>query len=76
LIDYLQYCLTSDRAIETSKYLIGDRICSPVSLGLPISKALTESMGGAIAIESELGSGSTIMLRFSTATDGSSGIDG
>ncbi len=33
-------------------------------LGLPIAKALTEGMAGAIAIESELGQGSTIILRF------------
>jgi signal transduction histidine kinase len=33
-------------------------------LGLPIAKALADGMGAAIAIESELGRGSTITLRF------------
>jgi two-component system OmpR family sensor kinase len=33
-------------------------------LGLPIAKALTEGMGGTIDFESELGSGSTVTLRF------------
>ncbi|MGD2079413.1 MAG: sensor histidine kinase [Chloroflexota bacterium] len=33
-------------------------------LGLPIAKALTKGMGGTIAIESVLGSGSTIIVRF------------
>jgi two-component system OmpR family sensor kinase len=36
-------------------------------LGLPIAKALTEGMGGTIAIESELGKGSIVTLRFSAA---------
>jgi two-component system OmpR family sensor kinase len=34
-------------------------------LGLPIAKTLTEGMGGIIAIESELGKGSIVILRFS-----------
>ncbi len=33
-------------------------------LGLPIAKALVESMGGGIAIESEEGQGSVVRLRF------------
>jgi len=33
-------------------------------LGLPIAKALTEGCDGTIAIESDLGTGSTIILRF------------
>jgi signal transduction histidine kinase len=36
-------------------------------LGLPIAKALTEGMGGSIAIESELNQGSTITVRFLAA---------
>lgn len=40
-----------------------------LGLGLPISKALTNGMGGAIAIESELGSGSTIILPFTAANE-------
>lgn len=36
-------------------------------LGLPIAKALTEGMGGTIAIESEPGQGSTVVLRFPAA---------
>jgi signal transduction histidine kinase len=36
-------------------------------LGLPIAKALTEAMGGTITIESELGKGSIVTLRFPTA---------
>ena len=38
-------------------------------LGLPISKALTEGMGGIIAIESEPGRGSTVILRFPIAAE-------
>ncbi|MBN1147181.1 MAG: HAMP domain-containing histidine kinase [Anaerolineales bacterium] len=34
-------------------------------LGLPIAKALSEGMGGSIAIESELEQGSSVTLRFS-----------
>ncbi len=36
-------------------------------LGLPIAKALIEGMGGEIAIESELGEGSMIVIRLSAA---------
>jgi two-component system OmpR family sensor kinase len=36
-------------------------------LGLPIAKALVEGMNGTIAIESELGEGSTVIVSFSTA---------
>jgi len=35
-------------------------------LGLPIAKALVEGMGGEIAIESEMGTGSMVSLRFSS----------
>jgi two-component system OmpR family sensor kinase len=38
-------------------------------LGLPIAKALADGMGAAIAIESELGRGSTIALRFAAAEE-------
>ena len=34
-------------------------------LGSPIAKALVESIGGEITISSELGKGSTVILRFS-----------
>lgn len=44
---------------------------SPVAhgfgLGLPIAKALVEGMSGTIAIESDLGRGSIVTLRFSAA---------
>jgi signal transduction histidine kinase len=36
-------------------------------LGLPIAKTLTENMGGAIDVESELEKGSTVTLRFLAA---------
>ncbi len=35
-------------------------------LGLPIAKALTDGIGGKIAIESQLGKGSIVILRFTT----------
>ncbi len=38
-------------------------------LGLPIAKGLVESMGGTIAIESELSQGSVVTLRFPAAHD-------
>lgn len=38
-------------------------------LGLPIAKALTESMGGTIEIESQIGKGSRVTLRFQTANN-------
>jgi len=33
-------------------------------LGLPIAEALTEAQGGEIHLESEVGQGSTLILRF------------
>jgi signal transduction histidine kinase len=36
-------------------------------LRLPIAKALTEGVGGTIAIESEQDQGSTVVLRFPAA---------
>ena len=36
-------------------------------LGLPIAKALTEAQGGEIYLESEVGRGSTLILRFAQA---------
>lgn len=38
-------------------------------LGLPIAKALVEGMNGAISIESEVGLGSSVILRFAAASD-------
>jgi two-component system, OmpR family, sensor kinase len=38
-------------------------------LGLPIAKALTEGQGGEITMVSELGKGSTIILRFPAGTN-------
>lgn len=32
-------------------------------LGLPIAKALTEGMGGTIALESAMGAGSVVVVR-------------
>jgi signal transduction histidine kinase len=38
-------------------------------LGLPIAKVLVDGMGGRITIESELGKGSTVILRFSAVNN-------
>ncbi len=40
-------------------------IANGFGLGLPIAKALVESMGGSISIESSVGEGSIVTLRFS-----------